>query len=746
MTSDRNQNPEQIARDAIDKRLAEAGWHVQELKKLDWSKGLGIAIKEYPTDTGPADYVLFIDKTAIGVIEAKRDEEAESITEVEDQTSGYANAKLKYIKNLPLPFRYEATGVITRFTDIRDPKPRSREIFSFQRPETLQKMLKEVRSLRDRVNDLPSLEKNNLRDCQFDAIKNLEQSFKNNRPRALIQMATGAGKTFTAITSVYRLLKYAKASRILFLVDTKNLGEQAEQEFMAYTPPDDNRKFTELYNVTRLKSRYIPGDSQVYISTIQRMYSILRGQELDESAEEMNPNEAGKALRQREADVSYNTDVPLEFFDFIIVDECHRSIYNLWRQVLEYFDASLIGLTATPDDRTFGFFEQNVVSEYSHNQAVIDGVNVGYDIYLIETAISQAGAHLKRHEKVYKRERLSRKKRWTQLDEALTYTAKDLDKDVVNKSQIRTIIKAFKDCVPTLFPERKETPKTLIFAKTDSHADDIIQIVRDEFGEGSEFCKKITYMAEEDPKSVLASFRNAFNPRVAVTVDMIATGTDVKPLECLLFMRDVRSRNYYTQMLGRGTRTVKEDDFKKVTPSAQTTKTHFIVLDAVGVTSSDKTDMCPLDKKKTESTKSLLRSVLMGDTSEEVFSSLASRLTRLDRIMTTEERARFDELTKGHTIHDLIQSLLATHDPDVVQGRAQDKFKLPKDTAPTEEQAGQVQVELAKVPQSMLNGPLADYIEKVKRVHEQVIDDTNIDTLQSVGPAAQVAKTEKSCE
>jgi type I restriction enzyme R subunit len=172
-------------------------------------------------------------------------------------------------------------------------------------------------------------------------------------------------------------LKYAKAKRVLFVVDTKNLGEQAEQESMAYLPHDDNRKFTELYGVIRLKSSYTPDDNQVYISTIQRMYSILKGTELDESAEEINPNE----YKQREpAPVIYNENIPIEFFDFIVIDECHRSIYNLWKQVLDYFDVFQIGLTATPDNRTFGYFNKNIVSDYGYEKAVIDGVLVPYNV------------------------------------------------------------------------------------------------------------------------------------------------------------------------------------------------------------------------------------------------------------------------------------------------------------------------------------------------------------------------------
>jgi type I restriction enzyme R subunit len=663
-----NLTPEQKARNDIDRKLNDSGWVVQENNIIDWSASRGIAVKEYSTEVGPADYVLFVDKKPVGIIEAKRDEEGHRLTVVEGQSSEYASSKLKYLNNDPLPFVYESTGKLTRFTDQRDPNPRSRPVFSFLRPETFEECLKK-KPLRERFLDIPELRTAGLRDCQIIAISNLEKSFKDNRSRALVQMATGSGKTFTAITFIYRLLKFADAKKVLFLVDTKNLGEQAEQEFMAYVPNDDNRKFTELYNVQRLRSSYISSDSQVCISTIQRLYSILKGEELDEKTEEENPAEKGWQ-KKKPLPVVYNEKIPIEYFDFVVIDECHRSIYNVWKQVLEYFDAFLIGLTATPDKRTFGFFNENVVSEYSHEEAVADGVNVGYDVYIIETEIGKNGGKIPAQEFVDKREKLTRKKRWEQLDEDLTYSSKNLDREVVNPSYIRNVIRTFKDSRPEIFPGRKEVPKTLIFAKNDSHADDIINIVREEFGESNAFCKKVTYKAEEDPKSVLADFRNAYNPRIAVTVDMIATGTDVKPLECLLFMRDVKSLNYFEQMKGRGTRTLCYDDLQKVTPSAISAKTHFVIVDAVGVTKTLKTDSRPLERKKNTSLKELLAAVTFGSKDEDLYISLANRLARLNRQISDDERATFAEKANGKTINQTVKDLLSSYNPDIIDSKA----------------------------------------------------------------------------
>ena len=740
-----NQNPEQIARDNIDRQLIACGWLVQPKSKINLSAGIGVAVREYSTDVGPADYVLFVDGKPVGIIEAKREEEGHKLTVHEDQAEDYATAKLKYLNNEKLPFVYLSTGEVTTLTDFRDPKPRGRNVFTFHRPETLRNWLKKTKSVRAALQDLDNLPKEGLRDCQINAITNLEKSFKQNKPRALIQMATGSGKTFTAITSVYRLLKLKDDNnnnvvrRILFLVDTKNLGEQAEQEFMSYLPNDDNRKFTELYGVHRLKSKHIPDDNHVYISTIQRLYAVLKGQDLDESAEEDNPNE--KWQPKEVPPVEYNEKLPIEFFDFIVIDECHRSIYNLWMQVLDYFDAFQVGLTATPDARTIAYFKQNMVSEYSHEMAVADGVNVGYDVYLIDTKITQQGATLWKGEYVEHRERLSRKKRLELQDEDEYYSAQQLDKDIVNPNQIRLVIRTFKEHLPQMFLDRYdqngnfEVPKTLIFAKTDSHADDIIQIVREEFNEENRFCKKVTYKANEDPKSVLAQFRNDYHPRIAVTVDMIATGTDVKPLECLLFMRDVKSRNYFEQMKGRGTRVINFDDLKKVSPCAKLTKDHFVIVDAIGVTKSLKTDSRPLEKKPGVPLKDLLAAVAVGARDEDLFTSLANRLTRLDKQITEKEKKQFEEKSGGIPLSTVVKDLLNAYNPDTIEAIEQKVTEEKRGEPPIlieaaiTQQLEQLRNQAAKV----FTGELNEYIENVRKAHEQKIDLLNPDELVNVG-------------
>lgn len=718
--------PEEKARLVIDDKLRQSGWVIQDLKKLNLSSSLGIAVREFPTSTGEVDYALFVDGIPVGVVEAKRKEAGQNITDVEVQSGRYANSTFKWVKtDYFIRFAYEATDKLIRFTDYKDIKYRSRSVFSFHRPETLLNLLRQPDTIRNNMKHFPAFDETGFRKCQITAIRNLDASFAENRPKALVQMATGAGKTFTAITAAYRLLKYGKMNRILFLVDTRGLGEQAEREFLAYTPNDDPRSFSQIYGVRRLKSSYIPNDVQICISTIQRMYSLLKGEDLNESAEETPFTESATAESTAPKEVVYNEKYPPEFFDCIIVDECHRSIYNVWSQVLSYFDAFIIGLTATPDNRTFAFFNENVVSEYPREQAIIDGVNVGEDIFLIKTTVTKNGAHLMK-QLIEFRDRLSREKRWKQLDEDVHYVPSQLDRDIVNPSQIRTVIRTFKENLFTvLFPRRKEVPKTLIFAKTDSHADDIIQIVREEFGEGNDFCRKITYSAE-NPESVLSSFRNSYNPRIAVTVDMIATGTDVKPIECLIFMRDVRSKNYFEQMKGRGTRVLSKEDLQKVTPSATENKDHFVIIDAVGVTKSKKSDTRTLERKPTVSMKELMMNVALGAKDENTLTSLANRVIRLNNQMSPAERKQF-EAKVGTPARTVAENLLNAFDEDVIFAAAQ---KVSGSQEPTLEQLQMAKTQLVNASVAPFHDPdVRDYIENVRRSHYQIIDNVNIDTV-----------------
>ena len=736
--------PEQRARRQIDAQLSASGWVVQDYKQFNASVGRGIALREAPLKSGTCDYLLLVDRKAVGVVEAKK--LGTLLTGVAEQSAHYAKNLPDFIQsNAPgtLPFLYESTGVETFFRDERDPSPCSRRLFSFHRPETFADWLTEPTTLRARLAAMPTahpLPAQNLRDCQVEGITNLEESFATAQSRALIQMATGAGKTYTACSFTYRLIKFGGAKRVLFLVDRANLGRQAMAEFQQFVAPDTGRKFTEVYNVQHLTSNNLDKVARVTICTIQRLYAMLRGEELDEDIDEKSGFEVSTA-DERPKDVAYTQRVPIETFDFIVMDECHRSIYGLWRQVLEYFDAFLIGLTATPSKQTIGFFNQNLVMEYNHERAVADGVNVGYEVYRIKTRVTEQGDTVEKGFYVDRRSKETRAVRWERLDEDLVYAAKDLDRSVVVKSQIRTVLQAFKDALFTeLFPGRTMVPKTLIFCKDDSHAEDVVHLVREVFGKGNDFAKKITYKTYnpetkryEKSETLIQEFRTSPQLRIAVTVDMIATGTDIKPLECLLFLRDTRSRTYFEQMKGRGTRVLTPTDLQAVSGADARAKTHFVIVDAVGVCESDKTDSRPLERQRNVAFDKLLLGVALGKRDENTLTTLAGRLARLDREISRDEASKLGEFSGGKSLSELSGTLLRAIDPDVIAERATGKPNAsPTDVAPEAMQTARKQLtDEACAPFDV--PALRDALAKAKQDAEQTIDSVTVDKVLSQG-------------
>jgi type I restriction enzyme, R subunit len=653
----------------IDGQLDEAGWLVQSREEMNRSAGLGVAVREFPTASGPVDYALFVSGTLCGVIEAK----PEGTT-----LSGFADQAARYLGGVPehlvrregqLRFEYVASGTEILFRDHADPAPRSRRVFFFHQPETLRRRLADPMTLRRRLQSMPPLLTERLRECQIDAVTKLEASLAADHPRALIQMATGAGKTYTACVFSHRLLEHAKFRRILFLADRANLVRQTRHEFEDFRPPGTGRSFTELYNVQRLGPAGLDKDAAVVIATIQRVYSILTGRELSEEEEEKSVFETGGNEPQRI--VHYNPAIPIESFDLIITHECHRSIYGTWRQVLEYFDAFIVGLTATPSLHTMGFFGSNLVAQYPYERSVADGVNVGYETYRIRTDIGEYGGVIRKGYQVPVRDKRTRAERYEELEQDLAYTAQELDRSVVVPNQIRTVLEAYRDSLFTeLFPDRSEVPKTLIFCKDDHHAEEVVGIVREVFGKGNDFAKKITYKTDGgDPEQLIRQFRADYNPRIAVTVDMIATGTDVKPLEVLIFLRDVKSALYFEQMKGRGARTITPTQLRQVTPDAEE-KTRFVLVDAVGVTESLKHVAQPLDRERKVGFDRLIDEIGAGRRDDDAISTLAARLAALDRKIDDKARAEIANAASGLDAKALAHKLLDAIDPDTIEREA----------------------------------------------------------------------------
>jgi type I restriction enzyme, R subunit len=659
-------------RQRVDEMLRQAGWDIQDAHAMNLFAADGVAVREVATAGGVADYLLYVNQKLTGVIEAKR--EGRILSPVEAQSARYAEsltaAQQFAAWRIPLPFRYESTAVETDFTSTLDPAPRARRVFSFHRPETLARWMREADdnpeapSLRGRLQGLPPLDARGLRAAQARAIAGLEESLARDEPRALIQMATGAGKTYMAVTQSYRLLRYARARRVLFLVDRNSLGKQAFAEFDNFVTPDDGRKLTELYNVERLGTAAMQDSTKVVISTVQRLYARLRGEPVDSDAEDeaYDSYDTGGVV-----EVEYSADLPPETFDLVIVDECHRSIYGLWRQVLEYFDAYLVGLTATPVKQTFGFFHQNLVSEYTYRESVVDEVNVDFDVYRIRTEHAERGATIERGVVVPIMSRPTRRRRYEELEEDFSWTRSQLGRKVISTGQLRLVMETFRDRLFTeIFPGRTYVPKTLVFAVDDNHAEEIVQMARTVFGKGNDFCQKITYKAA-NPDDLIAAFRNSPDLRIAVTVNMIATGTDIRPLECVFFLNEVKSWALFEQMKGRGARTVDPAELRQVTPDVDA-KTRFVIVDAVGVTDSPRVDATPLVEhtEKQISLEALLNKAGNLTIRPDEASTLAGRLARLSKQITAEERAELESLA-GRPLHEVISSVSSCADPDALQ-------------------------------------------------------------------------------
>ncbi|WP_261969256.1 type I restriction endonuclease subunit R [Prosthecodimorpha staleyi] len=652
----------------IDRQLGACGWSIQSKAEMNLGAGLGVAVREFQTGSGPVDYGLFVGRRLCGVIEAK----PEGTT-----LSGFSEQAARYIADVPkhlvreagqVRFEYVASGTELLFRDHADPDPVSRRIFAFHRPETLERLLREPETIRTRLGAMPPVDRDGLRTCQIDAVAALEASMAANHPRALVQMATGAGKTFTACTLSYRLLAHAGFRRILFLADRANLVRQTRDEYLAFRPPGTGRSFSEIYNVQKLGAGGLDRQAQVVVATIQRVFSVLSGRDLAEEDEEGSSFEGAGVETERL--VAYNPSIPIESFDLVITDECHRSIYGTWRQVLDYFDAFTVGLTATPSLHTLGYFGRNLVAQYPYERSVVDGVNVGFDIFRIRTEIGERGATVKAGYDLPVRDKRTRAERYETLSEDFSYTPDQLDRSVLVPNQIRTVLETYRDSLFTeLFPGRRDVPKTLIFAKDDHHAEEIVGLVREVFGKGNDFAKKITYRTDgADPEALIRAFRNDYHPRVAVTVDMIATGTDVKPIEVLVFLRDVKSELYFEQMKGRGARTIPAEKLREVTPDAEA-KTRFVLIDAVGVSESLKTVSQPLERDRVISFDRLIDDIAAGRRDDDAFATLAARLAALDRRIGDRDRAAIAKAAGGIDLSGLAARLLDAIDPDALATR-----------------------------------------------------------------------------
>lgn len=647
--------PEEKARIKIDQWFADAGWEVINRDEYE-PTSTAVAIREgLLKDNLEADYFLFINGKAVGVLEAKREETDAFSSKVCEQAALYAKSvpNIYQTYQKPLPFIFTSNGKELYFCDFREQDHYFKQIMTIPTPHELVKKL----GINDYFAGLPTLRKKGLRDCQYEAITELEKSFRAGQNRALMVLATGAGKTYTACLAAYRMLSYTPMRRVLFLVDRNNLGKQAEGEFGTFRLTENGEAFSTIFTVNRLRSSSIPSDSNVIISTIQRLFSFLKGDAIEDN-EDDDENEPTE-----EVALPPNPNLPHDYFDMIIVDECHRSIYGNWRKVLEYFDtARLVGLTATPIPETMAFFNSNRIVNYTLEKSIVDGVNVDCRVCRIKTQVTETGGAILEGEKFKEETRYTGEVKTVSSKETKTYTNKELNRSIINPAQIKLILSTYRDVVYTeLFndPQREPNmdylPKTLIFALNEAHATNIVQIAKEVFGRTDDrFVQKITYSAG-DSNELIRQFRNDKDFRIAVTCTLVATGTDVKPLEVVMFMRDVESLPLYIQMKGRGVRTIGDEQLRNVTPNAFS-KDCFYLVDAVGVTEHEMTIPTATDESTTKiiTLKELLERISHGYFPDEYLKRLAATLARIYNKADDSQRKEFARLS-----HDDMKELSA---------------------------------------------------------------------------------------
>lgn len=647
--------PEEKARQKIDQWFTDAGWEVINRDEYE-PTSTAVAIREgLLKDNLEADYFLFISGKAVGVLEAKREETDAFSSIVCEQAALYAKSvpNIYQTYQRPLPFIFTSNGKELYFCDFREQDQCFKQIMTIPTPHELVKKL----GINDCFAGLPTLRKKGLRDCQYEAITELEKSFRSGQKRALMVLATGAGKTYTACLAAYRMLSYTPMRRVLFLVDRNNLGKQAEGEFGTFRLTENGEAFNTIFTVNRLRSSSIPSDSNVIISTIQRLFSFLKGDAIEDNDDD-DENEPAE-----EVTLPPNPDLPHDYFDMIIIDECHRSIYKNWRKVLEYFDtARLVGLTATPIPETMAFFNNNRIVNYTLEKSIVDGVNVDCRVYRIKTQVTETGGAILEGEKFKEETRYTGEVKTVSSKETKTYTSKELNRSIINPAQIKLILSTYRDVVYTeLFndPQREPNmdylPKTLIFALNEAHATNIVQIAKEVFGRTDDrFVQKITYSAG-DSNELIRQFRNDKDFRIAVTCTLVATGTDVKPLEVVMFMRDVESLPLYIQMKGRGVRTIGDEQLRNVTPNAFS-KDCFYLVDAVGVTEHEMTIPTASDEPTTKiiTLKELLERISHGYIPDEYLKRLAATLARIYNKADDSQRKEFARLS-----HDDMKELSA---------------------------------------------------------------------------------------
>ncbi len=641
----------------IDGRLKAAGWAV-----VPFRAGKAItayekcAVEEFQTANGPADYALCLGGQVVGVVEAKKLtlgpqnvlSQAERYSKGIDQPAMAAG-------EFGVPFLYSTNGEVIWHHDVRHQLNRSRRIEGFHTPDSLaERLQRDFQAATERVLALPNTAEK-VRPYQREANDAIERALANRKRQMLVAMATGTGKTFTLVNEIYRLMKAGVARRILFLVDRRALAAQAVRAFSSFEA-EAGLKFDKVYDVFSqrfqredfgeeekfdpkvLPSSYLlapkPGNAFVYVSTIQRMTINLFGREAIWGGGDEDIDEDAQKIG----------DIPIHAFDLIIADECHRgytaSEAAVWRKTLDHFDAVKIGLTATPAAHTTAYFK-DIIYRYEYERAVREGFLVDYDIVKVNSNVRMHGMFLREGEQVAVINPQSGAQIMDRLEDERQFDSSQVERDITSPDSNRKILEEIKTYALEHEQRYARFPKILIFAANDlphtSHADQLVDTARDVFGRGDSFVQKITGSPTVDrPLQRIREFRNRPNPAIVVSVDMLTTGVDIPDLEFIVFLRPVKSRILFEQMLGRGTRRGEK----------YTDKSHFTVFDCFDGTLFDyfRQAMAMTEDQPAPPTRSIteiIEHIWQNRDRDYNVRCLVKRLQRIDKEMSGEAREDF---------------------------------------------------------------------------------------------------------
>ncbi len=654
----RNQLTEAETRTIIDEKLRSAGWEANTTTLNHHKNGTlpeknrNMAIAEWKVDGGRVDYALFIGLKLVGFIEAKAEKKTIPGA-LESQTKTYAKQVIQHEDEViipttgayKVPFLYatngrpylrqlkEESGIW--FWDSRKPLEHARPLEGWHSPDDLQLLLSQDDQEANRRLEEEKITKFGLRSYQQSAVLAAEAGLKEGQRRMLIAMATGTGKTRTAIALMYRLIKSKKCRRILFLVDRSSLGRQTEDALK--DTKIEGYSFADIYDVKSLEDMTPEVETKVHIATVQGMVRRLF----------YNDNEQLPSVGQ---------------YDFIIVDEAHRGYtsdremseeellfrdqndyISQYRRVIDYFDAACLGLTATPALHTTEIFGMPIF-KYSYSEAVLDGYLVDHEPpYLFKTELAKVGITFEKDTEVEVYDVDNSEVQLEKMEDTVHFEVEQFNRRVITEPFNRAVLTKLTEYIE---PTGKE--KTLIFAATDQHADLIVRLLKEAFQEFGDEVEddaivKITGSIYK-PLDAIKRFKNERLPNVAVTVDLLTTGIDVPAITNLVFLRRVKSRILYDQMLGRATRLCPDIG-----------KTHFNIYDAVGI--YDKlqsyTEMKPVVKQQNYSIGELYDSLTNAETEEEAIfyrDQLVAKIQRRKQRLGEEGQQKFEELSNGKSV------------------------------------------------------------------------------------------------